>query len=45
MFSQDWSGNLKKFLDLYYTETISEPKRCLEIGSFEGRGSIAIHEK
>jgi FkbM family methyltransferase len=43
MFTQNWSGSLYNFLKNY--KTPEQPQLCVEIGSFEGRGSIYIHDK
>jgi len=40
--SQDWSQALRMAISKYFNN-ITEPLICLEIGSFEGQGSITIH--
>ena len=45
-FTEDFTLDLNKSLDiLYHNKNLAQPMTCVEIGSFEGRGSIAIVEK
>ena len=44
-FTQNLTYNLCNSLNILYNTNPTEPMTCVEIGSFEGRGSIAIIEK
>ena len=45
LFTQNWSSSLRDFLDSYYRLPVRTPMTCLEIGSFEGRGSLLIYDR
>ncbi len=46
VFTKDYSGNLSAYLNKSRFRTFSDiPMNCLEIGSFEGRGSLLIVDK
>jgi hypothetical protein len=44
MYSCDLTLNLKNSLDILYPTKPTEVMKCVEIGSFEGKGSILIHD-
>lgn len=44
-FTQDLTFNLKRSLDKIFEKKVLDPMVCVEIGSFEGKGSILIHNK
>lgn len=43
-YSMDLTNNLRVSLKTLYPTDISVSMTCVEIGSFEGRGSVLIHE-
>ena len=45
MFTIDLTPTLNKSLDILYSKDTEEVMKCVEIGSFEGKGSILIHDK
>lgn len=45
MFTQNWNEELTNVLEKIYPINPVEPMVCVEIGSFEGKGSIKIIEK
>jgi predicted O-methyltransferase YrrM len=45
MFTIDWSNGLKVTLNRLYPTRIDVKMTCLEIGSFEGKGSLMIIDK
>ena len=45
MFTLDFTENLSKSLNILYPKDTKEVMKCVEIGSFEGKGSILIHDK
>ena len=44
-FTQDLTFNLFNSLNLLYNNTPNDPMTCVEIGSFEGKGSLLIADK
>ena len=42
MFTQNWTTHLTESIKKSYTEIPKHAMTCLEVGSFEGRGSIMI---
>jgi len=44
MFSQDWTIYLKESIKKSFEKPPNGPITCLEIGSFEGKGSLIIQE-
>ena len=44
-FTQNWSNDLSVFLTNLKDDFSARKMTCLEIGSFEGRGSLLIHDK
>jgi hypothetical protein len=44
MYSCDLTGALKKSLNFLYPIQPHSVMKCVEIGSFEGRGSVLIHD-
>jgi hypothetical protein len=44
MFTQDWATNLIDSINKSYTEIPTKTMICLEVGSFEGRGTLIIEK-
>jgi predicted O-methyltransferase YrrM len=42
-YTQDLTGNLEHSVNVLYPQIPNEQMTCVEIGSFEGRGSILLH--
>jgi hypothetical protein len=42
MYTNDWTCALEKSLPVLFPEKIYTPMRCLEVGSYEGKGSCMI---
>ena len=45
MYTVNWSQELAKSLHRLYPKNVTEKMVCVEIGSFEGRGSNLIYDK
>ena len=41
-FTQNWVGNLLPSLNILYPAPPTAPMKCVEVGSFEGLGSLVI---
>lgn len=43
-FTTDWANALRKNIVVLYANRPTEQMNCVEVGSFEGRGALIIHE-